>query len=347
MENSARNIDRLVTVGARWGSRRDRWIIVPLYESACQKLDGRPISLVAAEELIAAVGTGDRVLLLSDFASHPNMPSGETDGPLGVASLARGVRFGLGALPVLVAGPGSVEATRYTAKAAGFNILDYEVAEKTSSAAAVEVPFPILDRGESERLARSILDEYSPKAVVSVETVGPNVKGVKHFAAGKNLEAEAKAPSLEHLFYEASARKILTIGVIDQGNELGSGTIEEDVRKVTPYGDVCQCPCEAGIACSVKSDIVFPANISNWGAYAVSAMLGLLLGKVEILQDVDTEHRMLEACAMAGACDGPTGRAIMAVDGVGYQCNEGIVSILHCIVANALSGMTVEERFRK
>lgn len=50
MEATAKNVDRLVTVGARWGGRADRWIIVPLYESACKKLDSRPVSLVVAQK---------------------------------------------------------------------------------------------------------------------------------------------------------------------------------------------------------------------------------------------------------------------------------------------------------
>jgi len=61
----------------------------------------------------------------------------------------------------------------------------------------------------------------------------------------------------------ASARGILTIGVIDQGNELGSGLIEEDIKGITPYADMCCCLCGAGIASSVKADVVFPAAISN------------------------------------------------------------------------------------
>ena len=74
-----------------------------LYECACQKLGGKPVSMVAAQRIIEEVKAGDRVLLVSDFASYPNMPFGEDDGPLGVASLARAVRFGLGAVPVLIA----------------------------------------------------------------------------------------------------------------------------------------------------------------------------------------------------------------------------------------------------
>ena len=70
-------------------------------------------------------------------------------------------------------------------------------------------------------------------------------------------------------------------------------------------------------------------------------------GKSEILQDSDTERRMLEACIMTGACDGPTGRPVMLVDAVSHQANEGMIDILHSIIENALIGSNVDSRFFK
>ena len=118
------------------------------------------------------------------------------------------------------------------------------------------------------------------------------------------------------------------------------------MRRITPYADVCRCPCGAGITCAVKTDIVFPAAISNWGAYGITAMLAYLLNKPEILQDAYTERRMLEACIMTGACDGPIGWPVMSVDAVSHQANEGIITLLHEIIGNALKGAKLD-RFVK
>jgi len=347
MEETARNIDRLATVGARYNGRTDRWLIPQLYECTLKKLGGKPPSLVAAQRIIDEVKAGDSVLLVSDFASYPNMPFGETDGPLGVASLARAIRFGIGAVPILVSGPRNTAAVHHTTKAAGLNIAEYSLAKETTTAIASEIVFPIVDTDESKKFAAKLIDDFTTKAAISVETAGPNRKGVKHFGAGADMEANDKLPGLEYIFTEAGNRGILTIGCIDQGNELGSGTIEEDVRRLTPYGDVCRCPCKSGIACSVKTDVVFPAAISNWGAYAISAMLAFLLRKQEILQDVETEKRMLEACVTAGACDGPTGRPVMMVDAVNPEADAGMISLLHVIVENALIGSQIDTRFFK
>ena len=336
MEETARNIDRLVTVGAGWAGRPDRWIIPALYECASKKLDGKPISLLAAQKMMEQIKEGDRVILVDQFAYYPNMPYGETDGPPGVASLARAVRFGLGALPVLVTGPKDIEVARWTTMAAGLNVMEYSEAKNITSAAAAAETFPCVDNEESKKIAAKILDKYAPTAIISVETIGPNKKGIKHSGSGFDAGAKDKLPGLEYLLYEASARGIFTLGFMDRGNEMGSGTIEEDVRRITPYADVCRCPCGAGAACAVKTDIIFPASISNWGAYAVTAMLGCLLKKPNILQDEDTERRMLEACIMAGAVDGIAGRLIVGADGVGLKAQQGLINMLHAIIENAL-----------
>jgi hypothetical protein len=90
------------------------------------------------------------------------------------------------------------------------------------------------------------------------------------------------------------------------------------------------------MACRVTADVTIPVTTSNWAAYGISAMLAYLLKKPEILQDADTERRMLEACIMAGAVDGASFRPIPAVDGMSATANQSIVSLLHEIVGNGL-----------
>jgi len=349
LEITGMMVDRLLTTQMRWGGRSDRDIIPKLYDCACQKYGGKPISLLAAQSLIDKVKTGDNVFLVTGTANLAHLPKGEDDGPPGIASLARAVRIGLGAVPILVAGNEDMDSICKSVEAGEVLVLDYEQAKATSSAAGAAVTFPTYGREgreESKKFAVKILDEYAPTAAISVEVVGPNKKGVKHFGAGYDMETMDKQSGVEYIFSEAGARGILTIGVIDQGNEIGCGTIEEDVRRITPYADVCRCPCGAGIACATKTDIVYPAAISNWGAYGITAMVAYLLGNPEILQDTYTERRILEACIRAGACDGVVGRTCMSVDSVDYLTGEAMLTMLHCIIRSALKGAKVD-RFGK
>ena len=336
MEIIGKNADLVTLVEMRTMKRTGRGIIMPLYEAAVKAVGGRPLSLLAAEKLIERVKPSDHVFVMTGMGMLPNMPFGETDGPLGVASIARGVRYGLGGLPIIITETRDTVPVHQTVKAAGLNVLDYKEAKDTNQGAAAAVPFLHKDAEQSKKFAVKLIEEYAPKAVIAIEMLGPNKKGTKHWSSGIAAEKSDKTLGLEHIFYEANARGILTIACIDQGNEMGSGTIAETINKVVPYGEVCRCPCQGGITCVVKSDIPFPAAISNWAAYAIVAMVGLLLKKPSILQDDDMERRMLEACVAAGSVDGLAGGPLMSVDGVSLKVNQGVVNMLHTIVANAL-----------
>jgi len=96
-----------------------------------------------------------------------------------------------------------------------------------------------------------------------------------------------------------------------------------------------------------QTDITFPAAISNWGAYAIVAMLGLLLNKPGILQDEDMERRMIEACIMAGSVDGVLLQAVVSVDGLKGKTQEAFITMLHTIIENALSGAGVTGQTKK
>ena len=336
MEIIGKNADLATLIEMRTMKRTGRGIIMPLYEAAVKAVGGRPLSLLAAEKIMERVKSGDSVIIMTGMGQLPNMPYGETDGPPGVASMARGIRYGLGAIPIIMTETRDMEPVKETTKAAGLAIVDYKEAKDTNQGVFSVIPFPYQDAAESQKQAARIMEQYKPKLVVAIEMLGPNKKGVKHWSSGFAAETSERTCGLEHIFYEAHKRKILTIACIDQGNEMGSGTIEETIRKEIPYGNECRCPCGGGMACTVKSDILFPAAISNWAAYAIIGMLGLLLKKPSILQDEDTERRMLEACIMEGSVDGVSGGPLMGVDGVGLKVHQGLINMLHTIIDNAL-----------
>lgn len=346
MEVTAQMVDRLVTLEVRWGGRLDRGVIPRLYDCASAKLGNKPVSLIAAKMILEKVKHGDHVFLVTGWGTFPFLPHGETDGPPGIASLARAISIGLGALPIIIAGNKDMEPVCKTVEAAEVLVSNYDEAKAIFGAVATSITFPVLSKEESQKFAVSLLDRYKPAAIISVETAGPNKKGVKHVSTGFDVEAKDKMPSMEYIFTEASARGILTIAVLDGGNEIGAGTIEECVKQVLPYADVCQCPCKSGIASVIKTDIVFPVAIANWGAYAITAMMAYLLQKEELLHDASIERRMLEANIRAGGFDAHYGRACMSVDSVDHLANEGVVTILKKIIESALKGQKVE-RFNK
>ncbi len=86
----------------RDGPAKSRYTWMKVYDDTRKKY-GRPLTLLAAEQLLDKVKRGDHVLILTN--SH------EMDGPPGAAAIARSLVLGLGAIPVLVAE--SFEGTRF------------------------------------------------------------------------------------------------------------------------------------------------------------------------------------------------------------------------------------------
>ena len=109
--------------------------------------------------------------------------------------------------------------------------------------------------------------------VISIEKLGPNPQGIAHTSTGTPTASDrARA---ECLFDEAARRGIPSLGIGDNGNELGFGLIADAVAKYKPNGE--------RLCTRVKTDVLVPANTSNWGAYAVEAALAALVGRPEIM----------------------------------------------------------------
>ena len=324
-------IDRLVTVEMRL-SAYSRGVIEHLYGAARERQGGGPLSLLAARTLTGSVGRGDAVFVATGAGVADFLPDGETDGPPGAVALANALSLGLGAVPLLLTEAPYADNLARTALAGGLGTRTPEVARRVPGTAAV---LPLASDGSAEEQAADYLERYRPAAVIAVEKIGPNSIGVAHTATGKPA-GDGRA-RFETVLERAREGGIPTIGIGDNGNEFGFGLIEDAVRRHKPYGDRCQCPCGAGLATSVVTDVLVPANTSNWGAYGVAAALAALLGRPEVFHDEETERRTIEACVEAGAVDGSTGRHVPKVDGSPLKAQIAVVTLLRTIVVNGLA----------
>ena len=199
-------VDRLVTVPM------SNWTILkglPLtetYEAARKKGGGDPMTLRAAQLLNERVGKGDTVLLLSGFVIlNWNRP--ETDGPVGVAALARSLDLALGAVPVILTEDILVDNLAKTTESAGMIVCHSEEELKRGGRGrkAMVMGFP-LDHEEAKKQAAEILDRLNPKAVIAVERPGWNDKHVHH--SGMGYDISSVTAKLDYLYEEARAREI-------------------------------------------------------------------------------------------------------------------------------------------
>jgi hypothetical protein len=309
----AKVVEQLVTsdVGGRA-------TIGTIREAAVQE-QGRTPAMQAAKLLADSVEAGDDVVILTGFVIPPTMEP-ETDGPPGAVSLARALDAGLNANPVIACDPNAIETCKTTATAGGLSVQKRRSARESARSVAVEA-FPA-DRGAAETYAEDLLS-LDPAAVVAVEKVGPNQAGVYHNMAGYDVSEETS--KVDELY--ARLDDVPTIAVGDAGNEIGMGVVEERVRKDIEYGATCQCDCGDGIACTISTDVLVPAAVSNWGANGIVTCLGYLLDR-QLLHEPSVERRMLVEGAMAGAVDGIGGGTTGWCDGLPTDVNEAVVRLL-------------------
>ncbi|HEV2389923.1 MAG TPA: glutamate cyclase domain-containing protein [Nitrososphaerales archaeon] len=326
-------IDRLCTIEIKpGGGPIPRGVTRQLYDAA-RKKQGKPLSYLAAKTFIDTLKKGGSFFIVTGAGGPPILPVGEVDGLLGAASIARALDLAFGAKPVIVGEERIRAPIQASLAAAGVALVGQDIFDDKPHSAILE-PVPIDDAG-SKKKCKELLDRYHPKAMIAIERLAPNRKGIIHGATGLSYhDVHAKT---QYLFEAAPDRKIKTIGIGDMGNETGFGMIIDDVLKIAPFGAKCQCPCGMGMATVTPTDVLVSAAISNWGAYGISAALAALLKRPELLQDPNTQRRMLEACVMAGAVDGLHASMILSDDGVPEPSHQSLVQLLHAIVDVGLS----------
>jgi hypothetical protein len=326
-------IDRLISVEMRFAAELPRGVIRPVYEAARDAQGGDPLVYMAARQLRERVSTRDVVLIVTGSGSRFGLHKGETDGPLGAASLGRVLDFGMGARVVYVCDAPHRDPVVASVEAAGISVLDQERFEHRPHSTVLEIHPPGADQGRS--FATTLLETYRPQAVVFIEKTGPNARGVHHSIMGS-----AKDPNeTGHAFYLADLAKergIITIGVGDGGNEIGNGMIYDAVRRIQPYGATCRCPCGDGVATVTATDVLVSASISNWGAYGIAAQLAYELQDVELFQSEEMEDFMLRQCVAAGGTDGAYAAQVLYVDGTSARIQRALVAMLREIVHNGL-----------
>lgn len=320
-------VDRLVTV-----EMRNRGMpggkIAPLYDAARAEGGGQPLAFAAAAGLVANARRGSNVLIVTGAGSGPLIPNGENDGPVGAAVLARAVHRGLGCIPVLVCEEHHAGPIVASCQAIGVGMRALDQATALGVGGAV-VTAPVR-QDEIEAWARDLLDRLQPTAIVAIERLGPNSKGIVHGATG--LSGWDPLVDLAPLFAAAAGRRIFSVGIGDAGNEIGFGRIVDDVRRIQPHGSSCRCECGAGMATVVPTDVLVVAAVSNWGAYAIEACLAMLLQRADLQHTPEEAERVIQRCLQAGGLEAMFCTQRFFVDGIAGEVSVSIVQLLREMV---------------
>lgn len=306
----------LIRKGRR-GLLKSRYSWMKVYDETRARY-ARSLTLLAAEKLKKSITEGEYVIIATN--------SFEMDGPVGAAAIARALIIGLGAIPVIITH--YKENTKYERclpqSCVGAELIPVTV--KTELKGSIWSPYTVLIRnwpkesvdGAKEESGR-LLEEFRPKALITVETLSCNKKGIIHGALGGPLNPtgnpDEKIVRWNELLDAASKRNILTVATGDNGNECGFGTIEDILKKHHEFCADCGCPCGEGIVSASKAEIVIPANSSNWACYGIEACLAKVLANPTVMHDEYAEKRMLENCANVGIPDGASAMCTPTIDG--------------------------------
>jgi len=258
-------------------------------------------------------------------------PTGETDGPLGAILLARAFAS-LGIETVLMSDDSAMSALRSAVS----------ILPELGGVAYAPLPRPRDPKDHRERDTSTYREQVLASTgelthLIALERVGVNhrprtirrepastVDTVVEFIdlvpqrqrercftmRGRDI-TDLTSPA--HLLFERP-RPYVTIGIGDGGNEIGMGKIPwATIHKNIPRGYL--------IACSMPTDHLIVAGVSNWGAYALAAGVMILRHNDNVeLFNADREKWILENMVEHGPLvDGVTGQRTATVDGLTYD----------------------------
>lgn len=307
------NIDRLITTEFRvYGMHDDdtkpqtRGTISRLYDAA-RAAQGVSLTYAAAKGLVDRVKPADVVVITTGWVVPFWIPRGETDGTMGALAIARALSTGLNARIVFLGEADCLPVMRAGCLALGLR--EYELdfllnTPLTGRGGGVSFLDFTRDVSKAPAEAKALLDQLRPSAVIAVEKGGRNHKGVYHTGFGNDFSATCA--KTDYVIDEARERDVFTIGIIDLGNEIGSGKIVDTVRRLMPWGNECKCPCGGGLASVVETDSLIVSTACNFGSYGLTAALGAALDDLDVIHTVESEKLLATECGRAGAIDGAT-----------------------------------------
>lgn len=186
-----------------------------------------------------------------------------------------------------------------------------ETGRRLTHLIAIERPGPSYT---PEAIRQQYRDEAGPMLARYSAEVPAAQRNLCHNMRGEPInQRTAKAHRLFEWITERGL-PITTIGVIDGGNEIGSGAL--------PWHLLCQAIARgpAGqIACRIATEFVLIAGVSNWGAYALALALAATAQRLDLIAcwTEKSQLSLIEALVRdAGAVDGATRLREATVDGL-------------------------------
>ncbi|WP_088330037.1 glutamate cyclase domain-containing protein [Lacimicrobium sp. SS2-24] len=216
----------------------------------------------------------------------------ETDGPVGAIALYQALEA-LGYQPYIACGK-PLSAAIST---------DFRV---------IELKVNALEQARSE--TQTILQRLKPSLVLSIERPGLAQNGRYHNMRGEDISA--RCACFDYFVTDATCP---TIGIGDGGNEIGMGKVFDALQAM----DI--------IAARTPCDELVVADVSNWAAYGILAMLGQLTG-TDLLGNIRPLD-ILQYLSDKGSVDGVTRENTLTEDSLCFTAGEDLLRQLQARLA--------------
>lgn len=293
----------------------------------------KSLTINAANVLVNELKEGDYVYIITGFILKPHKKP-EMDGMVSSILLARNLILSFGAKPILICPSDCVRAVKECGPIVGIHV--YENLEDLKD---IPLSMGVVSFTKNSKEALNQSKELStlafPKVVIAIEAPGANACGEYHNAAGLNVsELEAKS---DVLFTYLKSLGVTTIAIGDLGNEIGMGTIGEQIVKYIPSAGAgeCKCDCKGGILAASKADHIITATVSDWGCYGMMAAIAYLKKDISLFHKGDMQEKLMMKASESGLID-MTGSLLPGIDGFHVKMNVTIVELMRQCVGYAL-----------
>ncbi|PID44799.1 MAG: hypothetical protein CSB47_10775 [Proteobacteria bacterium] len=214
----------------------------------------------------------------------------ETDGPVGAIALYDTLKH-LGADPIIVCGDPLARVIRE----------DYRV---------YQISVGDLSKGPQE--GAEAIQVLKPDIILSIERPGLTADGI--YANMRGEDISQRCACFDYFMREATCP---TIAIGDGGNEIGMGNVTEALAGLSITPSVTTC------------DELLVADVSNWGAHGLIALLGLWSGE-DLLAKINTLD-ILKYISARGSVDGVTRLNTLTEDSLESDAGQQVIDELRRI----------------
>jgi|TARA_B100000768_G_scaffold22721_1_gene20297 biotin-dependent carboxylase-like uncharacterized protein len=161
--------------------------------------------------------------------------------------------------------------------------------------------------------AERILAQYNPSLIIAIERPGQAGDGCYYNMRG--VDISENCANFDTFMVNAPCP---TIAIGDGGNEIGMGNIAETLSQLDIRASKTHC------------DELLVADVSNWAAHGLIALLAVMTGK-DLLANWNN-HAVLAYLSAAGSVDGVTGENTLTEDGMDSSVSEALIERFRVLI---------------